>query len=84
MDEHKSTVNRFLSEVMKKQKVILPEHNLVEDLGLNSIQLMDLMAKIEEQFDVIVPIQKVQSTKTVSDLYEAVTDLEEFADDTLR
>jgi acyl carrier protein len=72
------TINRMLTEVMKKKKVLLPEHNLVEDLGLNSLQLMDLIAKIETEYDVIVPIQKVSAMKTVRDLQNAVANLEEF------
>lgn len=77
-DERIVTINRMLTEVMKKKKVLLPEHNLVEDLGLNSLQLMDLIAKIETKYDVIVPIQKVSVMKTVRDLQNAVLNLEEF------
>jgi acyl carrier protein len=39
---------------------------------------MDLIAKIETEYDVIVPIQKVSAMKTVRDLQNAVANLEEF------
>ena len=77
MKEREETVNLYLSEVMKKKKVILPQHSLVEDLGLNSIQLISLIEKVETKYDVMVPIQKLHVVKTVEDLYKMVCNLEE-------
>lgn len=78
MDKRITRANEFLIEVMKNKKVIIPQQNLVEDLGLNSIQFMELIGKIEDEYNVIVPMQKLQYIKTVSDLYKAIQDIEEF------
>jgi acyl carrier protein len=77
-DDRIAKVNEFLMSVMKNKKVIVPEQNLMEDLNLNSIQIMELVGKIETEYDVILPMQKLQTIKTVSDLYRAVQNLEEF------
>jgi acyl carrier protein len=78
MDEKIEMVNTLLAKVMTKEKPIIPGHNLVEDLGLNSIQFMELISQIENRFDILVPIQKLQSIKKVDDLYKVVCDLENF------
>ncbi|MBN2533395.1 MAG: acyl carrier protein [Spirochaetales bacterium] len=79
MNDRIEKVNEFLLSVMKNKKVIVPEQNLVEDLNLNSIQIMELVGKIENEYDVILPMQKLQTIKTVSDLYKAIQNLEEFS-----
>jgi acyl carrier protein len=70
--------NEFLASVMTNKKVIIPEQNLVDDLNLNSIQFMELIGKIETEYDVIVPIQKLSSIIHVSDLYNVIQNIEEF------
>ncbi|MBN2441159.1 MAG: acyl carrier protein [Spirochaetales bacterium] len=77
-DDRISKVNELLESVMKNKKVIIPEQNLVDDLNLNSIQFMELIGKIETEYDVIVPVQKLTSIVRVSDLYKVIQNIEEF------
>ncbi len=77
-EERIAKVNEWLAAAVKKEIVIIPQHGLVEDLGLNSLQFINLISKIEEAFNVMVPIQKLQTIKTVADLQDAVRRLEEF------
>ncbi len=77
-EERIAQVDEWLTAAVKKEIVIIPQHGLVEDLGLNSLQFINLIAKIEEAYNVMVPIQKLQTIKTVDDLHEAVRRLEEF------
>ncbi len=78
MDERIETVNDLIKKVMKKEKAIIREQNLVEDLGFSSIQFIELISLVESKYDVIIPIQKLQTVKKVADLYNAVMDLESF------
>ena len=78
MEDRIVTVNSFLDKVMKKKKTIIPQQSLVEDLCLNSIQFMELISLIEEKYDVMVPVQKLQYLKKVEDLYVVIEKLEDF------
>jgi acyl carrier protein len=78
MEERIEAINGFIKKVMKKDRAFIREQSLAEDLGLNSIQFIELIALIEEKYDVIVPMQKLQAIKRVGDLYNAVVNIENF------
>lgn len=41
---------------------------LTADLGLNSVELIDLICIIEEKYDIIIPDRKLQTLVTVKDV----------------
>lgn len=43
-------------------------HALREDLGLNSLDAIELMFKVEEEFDLEIPDADLQALRTVGDL----------------
>lgn len=47
---------------------ITPAHTLRDDLGLNSLDAIELMFKIEEEFDVSIPDEEIQKLATVGDV----------------
>jgi len=73
-----ATVNAMLGRVMKTQKPISPEKNLTEDLGLTSLQLMELLSLVEDEYDILIPVNRVLHVKTVGDLYRAVEGIDGF------
>ena len=44
------------------------ESNIAEDLGADSMDVVDLIMSIEDEFEVEVPDDKVESIKTVGDV----------------
>jgi acyl carrier protein len=44
------------------------ESNIVEDLNADSLDLVDLLMSLEDEFDVEVPDEMVENIKTVGDL----------------
>jgi acyl carrier protein len=67
--------NDFLTrifEILKpfaKQGIILNEDSeLVTDLGLTSLQVMELIEQIEDSFDISVPLNILPDIRTVQDL----------------
>ena len=44
------------------------ESNIAEDLGADSMDVVDLIMSIEDEFEVEVPDEKIESIKTVGDV----------------
>ena len=43
------------------------ESDLMNDLGLNSVKVMDLLLNIEDHFDVSIPLSELPDVRTVKD-----------------
>lgn len=44
------------------------EANITEDLGADSLDVVDLVMSIEEEFDIEIPDEAVEKIKTVGDI----------------
>ena len=53
---------------------ITPETNLADDLGADSLDVVDLLMSIEDEFEVEVPDSEVENIKTVGDLVKYIED----------
>ena len=53
-------------------KSITLETNIRKDLGLNSLELVNLAVDIEEEFDVEIPDKEAMSLETVADAIRVV------------
>lgn len=53
---------------------ITPETNIQEDLGADSLDVVDLIMSIEEEFEFEVPDSEVENIKTVGALVQFVED----------
>lgn len=48
------------------------ESAIVDDLGADSLDVVDLVMSIEEEFDVEIPDEEVENIKTVGDIVKYV------------
>jgi acyl carrier protein len=55
-------------ELKRDPATIAPEQALRDDLGLNSLDAIELMFKVEEEFDLEIPDADLQRLRTVGDL----------------
>jgi acyl carrier protein len=55
-------------ELKRDPQTITPDQALREDLGLNSLDAIELMFKVEEEFDLEIPDPDLQKLRTVGDL----------------
>lgn len=51
--------------------------DLVTDLGFDSLQMLELIAELEDEFDVSIPLNDVPATRTVAQVVTQVTALVE-------
>lgn len=53
---------------------ITPESDIVEDLGADSIDAIDLILAVQEEFEIEIPDEAVESIKTISDIVKYIED----------
>lgn len=59
----------ILAEFTLLEKDTISEQaNLVADLGLNSLDVINLVVAFEEEFDIEIPDQKIKDLVTVEDV----------------
>ncbi|VTT28394.1 acyl carrier protein [Klebsiella pneumoniae] len=51
---------------------IKPESDLIDELGLESIKVMDLLMMLEERFDISIPINILLDIRTPAELRDAL------------
>ena len=50
------------------EALVTPEADMQEDLGIDSLDVVDLIVIISEEFDIEIPDEAVDNIKTVSDI----------------
>lgn len=56
----------------KKPEELKPEMDLVEDLNINSYDIMSLVGKFEKEFKVRVPDRDIRKLMTIEDVVEYI------------
>ncbi|MCI5729302.1 MAG: acyl carrier protein [Clostridia bacterium] len=68
-------VKAILSEQFDvEEDSITLESSITEDLGADSLDVVDLLMSIEDEFEVEVPDSEVENIKTVGDLVKYIED----------
>jgi acyl carrier protein len=49
------------------------DSDLVADLGFDSLQVLEVIAELEDRFDISIPLNDVPSTRTVAQVIGEVT-----------
>ena len=59
----------------KKQLVLSESTALVADIGLSSLEVMEFIEKIEDHFDISIPLNILPDVNTIGDLAKRVREL---------
>jgi acyl carrier protein len=63
-------------ESQNKNKLVLSEStSLVADMGLSSLEVMEFIEKIEDHFDISIPLNILPDVNTIGDLAMKVREL---------
>ena len=66
----------ILQEIMPEKKIqVRPELDLINDLNLDSLKIMELLEKLEDNYDISIPINILADVRRVGDLTRAVRKL---------
>lgn len=68
-------ISDALETVVDKRVQLRPEMNIVNDLGLDSIAVMNFCMALEDKFDISIPLHDMASVVTVDDLVKTIETL---------
>lgn len=78
MNEHLSLQQtRSVEEILTRElgvgrEQLTPEAGLVDDLGADSLTLVEITMAIEDEFNLSIPEERWERVRTVGDLFEAL------------
>ncbi len=55
-----------------EEEKVTAEASITEDLGADSLDVVDLVMSIEEEFDIEIPDEAVEEIKTVGDIVKYI------------
>lgn len=66
-------VRAILAEQLDlEEDVITLESSIIEDLGADSIDVVDLVMSLEDEFDTEIPDEVIENMKTVGDVVDYI------------
>ncbi|MET0313733.1 MAG: acyl carrier protein [Hansschlegelia sp.] len=65
-------ISDVLESVLNKKVELRNDMNIVNDLGLDSIAVMNFTMAIEDRFDISIPLNEMASVVTVDDLARTI------------
>jgi acyl carrier protein len=63
-----SRIYEILKPFAKQGRILNEDSELVTELGLTSLQVMELIEQIEDHFDISVPLNLLPDIRTIRDL----------------
>jgi acyl carrier protein len=75
-DESLQITCQLLRRHVPETTAIRPTDHIVNDLGLDSLGVMELVADVETKFGVSIPSDMFDKIETVADVAQAVTRLQ--------
>lgn len=78
MNETESQLCQLLRSALDKEfPDLTAATDLVDDLALESIQVMDFIAEVEDHFDILVEVDRLAAIRTLAELARLVQELVE-------
>ena len=71
-DKVLGTVVSIVSRLVKSDTELSADTDLQEDVGMTSLQVMDLVLEIEEEFDISFPLNRLPDIRTIKDLAQEI------------
>ena len=68
-------ISEVLESVLNRKVELKPDMNIVNDLGLDSIAVMNFTMALEDKFDISIPLNDMASVVTVQDLMKTIQTL---------
>ena len=67
------TIKKLLSEQLEiNPDVITMETDIADELGADSLDVVDMLMSIEDEFDVEIPDEKIESLHTVGNVVDYI------------
>ena len=68
-------VRKIIADTLSKGEVeIKPESSLTEDLGADSLEIVELAMAMEEEFGIDIPDEDIEKIATVKDIIDYINE----------
>ncbi len=74
-DSHLARIYEVLKPYVPEGESLTEQSELVSDLGLSSIDVMEMIVEIEDFFDISIPLNILPDISTVGDLAKALENI---------
>ncbi|MGH6739410.1 MAG: acyl carrier protein [Bradyrhizobium sp.] len=71
----KAEISSIFEQVLGHPVEITDDTDIVEDLGMDSLGVMNFVMAIEDYYDISIPLDRIAQVETVVDLIHAVEEL---------
>ena len=68
----RAEIKTIFEQVLGRPVSISDQTDIVEDLGMDSLGVMNFVMAIEDLYDISIPLDRIAQIQTVGDLIEAV------------
>lgn len=74
-EEQKQIVNGIMENIMNEDLQITPESELVNDFGIDSLDVIECIMDVEKAFDCSISDTSMEQVSTVQDFYDVLSSL---------
>lgn len=64
-----------VTKISRRPVVPAPDHDLVADLGFDSLEVLELVAELEDRFGITVPEDQIPTSRTIAQVSAQVARL---------
>ncbi len=57
------------------QDIIKPESNILEDLGADSLDVIEMLMTLEEEYGITIPDEQISKVKTIGEIVDLIEKL---------
>ena len=75
MEKSTEIIEMLAKQLNKKPADMTPDKRIKEDLGADSLDVVEILMNIEDKYGITVPDEVVMATKTVGDLTKLINDM---------
>lgn len=69
----RDNINQLLMNLLNHRKsTITADKRLVEDLGFDSLKVMEFIARLEDELGITISLKRLAGVRTVGDVYSLV------------
>ena len=74
MDVFEKVKKILFDQLDLEEEQVTEEAEVIEDLGADSLDIVDLVMTLEEEFDTEIPDEDIENLKTVGDIVKYIED----------
>jgi acyl carrier protein len=64
----------LMEQLDVEESIVTMEASILEDLGADSLDIVDLVMTLEDEFDMEIPDEEIETIKTVGDIVRFIED----------